>query len=134
MESDVFTAQYYYTGHPEAGNDPCPNCGDGVKTVYDTEYWDLDRTNGSANPEVTMYFKDMARSGISSISDLVYAHWNGSEWVDQTIDGSAALDGNGGCYITGAGFSIYNIHAPGESESVCPNTGNIYSVPNDFDL
>jgi 5-hydroxyisourate hydrolase-like protein (transthyretin family) len=134
LESDVFTARYYYTGHPEAGNDPCPNCGDGVKTVYDTEYWELDRTNGSANPEVTMYFKDMARSGISSISDLVYAHWNGSEWADQTIDGSAALDGNGGCYITGAGFSIYNIHAPGESESVCPNTGNIYSVPNDFDL
>jgi hypothetical protein len=133
VESDVFTAQYFYTGHPEAGNDPCSNCTGDIDKVKDTEYWDLSREAGSSAPDVTLYYKDMDRSGITSIDRLVYAHWNGSEWVDRTLEGSAQLDGSGGCSITGTGFSSYNIHAPAEFEIQCPNTGNIFYVPNDFD-
>ena len=131
--SDVFTARYFYQGHPEAGNDPCGNCGDGLQLVGDTEYWDLSRNNGSSTPDVTLYFKDMARSGISSVGSLRYAHWNGSEWVDKTLEGSAQTDGSGGCYITGTGFTLYNAHAPGEPAIQCPETGNMYFVPNNFD-
>jgi hypothetical protein len=134
LDSDVFQAEYFYSGHPEAGTDPCTNCGNGIKYVKNTEYWDLSRINGSSAPDVTMYFKDMARSGIVSIDNLVYGHWNGAEWQDKTIEGSAALDGSGGCYITGTGFSTYNIHAPAEPEADCPNTGNIFYIPFDFDL
>ncbi len=134
MNSDVFQAEYFYSGHPEAGTDPCTNCGNGIKYVKNTEYWDISRINGSSDPDVTMYFKDMARSGILSIDNLVYGHWNGAEWQDKTKEGSAALDGSGGCYITGTGFSSYNIHAPAEPEAECPNTGNIFYVPADFDL
>ncbi|MBS3807489.1 MAG: hypothetical protein KGY60_08310 [Bacteroidales bacterium] len=114
--SDVFTAQYFYQGHPEAGNDPCGNCGDGLQLVGDTEYWDLSRNNG-----------------ISSVGSLRYAHWNGSEWVDKTLEGSAQTDGSEGCYITGTGFTLYNAHAPGEPAIQCPETGNMYFVPNNFD-
>jgi len=132
QESDVFRARYFFEGHPEAGNEPCNNCDDSIKVVKDVEYWDLSRIHGSSSPDVTLHFKDMDRSNISGIGSLIYAHWNGSQWIDRTLQGSAQLDGSGGCTITGTGFSTYNIHAPGEAAVICPETGNIYTVPNDF--
>lgn len=132
QESDVFRARYVFEGHPEAGNDPCNNCGDSIKVVKDVEYWDLSRIQGSSSPDVTLHIKDMSRSGISGIGSLTYAHWNGSQWIDRTLQGSAQLDGSGGCTITGTGFSSYNIHAPAEAAVVCPDTGPVYSIPNDF--
>jgi phage baseplate assembly protein gpV len=132
QESDVFRARYVFEGHPEAGNDPCNNCGDSIKVVKDVEYWDLSRIQGSSSPDVTLHIKDMSRSGISGIGSLTYAHWNGSQWIDRTLQGSAQLDGSGGCTITGTGFSSYNIHAPAEAAVICPDTGPVYSIPNDF--
>ena len=78
------------------------------------------RLGGSSTPNVTMYFKDMGRSGIT-IGNLIYAHRTGGTWTDHTLEGSVTLDGTGGCYITGTGFSTYNIHAPAKSfeEDLC---------------
>ncbi len=118
--AEVFRAQYFYQGHLEAGEDPCTNCEDSIQVVSDVEYWDMRRLGGSSTPNVTMYFKDMGRSGIS-IGNLIYGHWSGGSWSDHTLEGSGTLDGTGGCYITGTGFSTYNIHAPAKSfeEDLC---------------
>ncbi|TVR75374.1 MAG: PKD domain-containing protein [Marinilabiliales bacterium] len=113
---ETFVAQYFHEGHPESAvpdtDGPCSNCvtDDSIRVVLDTEYWTLNRTGGSSSPDVTMYFKDLDRSGISSLATLVYAHWDGAEWSKKGKGGISDEVNMG--YITGTGFSSYNVHAP----------------------
>jgi PKD repeat protein len=114
--AETFVAQYFNTGHPESAkpdlDGPCSNCitGDSIRVIPDTEYWTLNRTGGSSSPDVTMYFKDLTRSGISSLANLVYAHWDGFEWSKK---GKGGVSGGANIgHITGTGFSSYNVHAP----------------------
>lgn len=114
--AETFVAQYFFTGHPESAKPdtegPCNNCveEDSIRVVIDTEYWTLNRTGGSSNPDATMYFKDLTRSGISSLANVVYAHWDGSKWGK--LGKGVVSDGINAGYITGTDFISYNVHAP----------------------
>jgi hypothetical protein len=46
------------------------------------EYWNLDRTAGTGNAVVTLYWESATYSGIfdCTTTDLRIAHWNGSAW------------------------------------------------------
>ncbi|MFO7862482.1 MAG: PKD domain-containing protein, partial [Salinivirgaceae bacterium] len=107
--SDAFRAEYFFEAN-EHTTRPCTNCESGIEYISAVEHWDLSRTAGTATPDVTMYFKNMVRSGISDLSDLVYAHWNGAQWVN--MGETAFDDGANACYITGTGFTSYSPHAP----------------------
>ncbi|MCX6291239.1 MAG: T9SS type A sorting domain-containing protein [Bacteroidetes bacterium] len=79
--SSTFTAQYFavpYSNTATMAASPAPALHD----VSKLEYWQLDRTAGTGNATVTLYWEDAAWSGIDDCgtSDLRAAHWNGSGW------------------------------------------------------
>lgn len=61
------------------------------------EYWILDRTNSTTNVTVTLAFDSIHSCGVTNLSDLVVARWNGTTWKDH---------GNGGTTGTTAGGTI----------------------------
>ena len=77
--TDVFTAQYLEV-------DPNPTFSDAsiaptLNRVSSCEYWTLDRTNGTSNVQVTINY-DVNSCGITDISELRLAGWDGMVWQD----------------------------------------------------
>jgi len=58
---------------------------DGLNNVSDKEYWQLNRTSGTATPKVTLYWYDNVHSGISDYSVLQVADYNSTipQWQKQ---------------------------------------------------
>lgn len=84
-----FTAKYVHA-------DPDPLYDDALRDftlhhLSNCEYWVVDRTNSTTNVTVTLAFDSVRSCGVTSLTDLVVARWNGSTWKDH---------GNGG--TTGA--------------------------------
>lgn len=78
--TDAFTAQYFATGFSDV-NTMATTPSPVLNNVSLGEYWTCDRTTGSSNVKVKLYWEDANRSGIANYtSDLVVAHWNGSAW------------------------------------------------------
>ena len=61
------------------------------------EYWILDRTNSTTNVVVTLSYDSVNSCGVTDLSDLVVARWNGTTWKDH---------GNGGTTGTLAAGTI----------------------------
>ena len=94
ISSSTITADYNFTASPN-NLDPAFMCDATVVShTSGVEYWMIN-TN-SATPDVTLYWKDGARSGISSLSDLKVAHFENcfgtNKWVSKggTITGTLA--------------------------------------------
>ena len=83
--TDQFTA-YYRNGYPPYN---ILSKAITLNNVSKTEYWILDRTNGSSNVKVTLSWAGRS-GGVGSLSDLRVAHWNGSQWTDE---GNSATTG-----------------------------------------
>ncbi len=111
IASELFQAQYFFTGHPEAEG----NYSDGIVNVSDTEYWDLSRIAGTTLPDVTLHFKNMARSGISIPEDILYVHWQDGEW-NNMAQGINIISENVGS-ITATGFTSFSPHTIGSSSA-----------------
>jgi hypothetical protein len=110
LTTDAFTAEYF--GDPQATVDyPCTNCGTGVHHVSSVEYWNIDRVTGTSTPNVTLYFKDMSRSNIIDLNDLIFTHYDGSQWVQMGTNHGVS-DGVNMCHITGTGFTSYSPVTP----------------------
>lgn len=85
--TDNFTAAYFK-------DNPNPlysvnSLGVGINNVSVKEYWTLDRTSGSSNVNVTLNWDNT--SGVSLISEIRVARWDGTKWTDA---GSTATTGN----------------------------------------
>lgn len=61
----------------------------GINNVSVKEYWTLDRTNGASNVKVTLNWDNT--SGVSQITDLRVARWDGAKWTDA---GNTSSSGN----------------------------------------
>ncbi len=76
--STTFTAQYFATAHPDTtlATSPSP----ALEVISSKEYWQLDRTSGTGNTPVTLYWENAAWSGIGDCSNnyLRIAHFNSS--------------------------------------------------------
>jgi hypothetical protein len=57
-----------------------------IDHLSDCEYWIIDRTNGASNVNVTLSW-DTTSCGVTNLTDLKVARWDGSQWRDH---------GNGG--------------------------------------
>ncbi|MEI6346906.1 MAG: T9SS type A sorting domain-containing protein [Bacteroidota bacterium] len=77
--NDFFTASYYNSMPHERGLDSTQH-DTSIIRISGSEYWQLDR-NGTNNVGVTLSW-DARSGGVSSLSDLTVAHWNGSKWED----------------------------------------------------
>lgn len=89
--SDHFTASYV-ANNPDPMY-PTASLGAGLNKVSSTEYWQLNRTNGTSNVDVTLSFDGTRSGGISTLADLRVAGWNGTQWINQ---GNTNTTGNAG--------------------------------------
>jgi hypothetical protein len=110
--NSTITSEYFFTSSPNNWNlvDMCnPALLDHTSGV---EYWQLNRTFGAgAYPDVTLYWKDAVRSGITNLPDLVVAHYEPcpvtNKWV--SLGGVAVNDGGGTGHIQNAlAFTSYS--------------------------
>ncbi len=95
--SDHFTASYY-----NQNPNPLYNVSLLAPSIYNVssiEYWALDRTNGTSDVNVSLYW-DTA-SGVNNLVDLSVVRWDGSLWTDE---GNAGTTGN-----TSSGSIISNV-------------------------
>jgi len=82
--ADAFTAQYFDGGFSDTTVDASLN------KVTLIEYWTLDRTIGTSNVTVQLFWEDNVRSDIDlgvSSTDLVVARYDGADWTDETQAG-----------------------------------------------
>lgn len=90
VTTDAFTAQYFDAPYATLTPVVAPNA-----YVSSIEHWILNRTTGTSNVSVTLYWENGTRSGINTFtSDLHVARWDGSTWQDHgsgTMTGNAAL-------------------------------------------
>ncbi|MEO1052050.1 MAG: T9SS type A sorting domain-containing protein [Bacteroidota bacterium] len=80
--SSTFTAEYI-----DAPSIDLQSVEAGIFAVSGAEHWDLTRDAGTAEPFVTLFWEDGARSEIFNPSSLRVAHYNGAVWENK---------GNGG--------------------------------------
>jgi hypothetical protein len=92
--TDQFTAEYFQVSptptYPAWSYEPALN------HVSECEYWMLDRITGSSNVAVTLSW-DTRSCGVTNLSDLRVARWDGTQWTDK---------GNGGTTGTTAAGTV----------------------------
>ncbi|MFY0643494.1 MAG: T9SS type A sorting domain-containing protein [Bacteroidia bacterium] len=78
------------------------NCGGSplLVDISENEFWFLDRLNGSAAVEVTLYYDDA--SGVNTPTELLVTRWDGSEW-ESMGNGGVTGNSNDGTVVTGTG-------------------------------
>lgn len=110
--NDHFTASYK-AANPN-GNYPTASLGSGLNNVSSSEYWLLNRTNGTSNVDVTLSFDASRSYGISTLTDLRVAGWNGSQWVNQ---GNTATTGTNtsGTVKSNAALAVFGPFTLGSS-------------------
>ncbi|WP_294676575.1 T9SS type A sorting domain-containing protein [uncultured Fluviicola sp.] len=92
--TDQFTAEYFQVSptptYPTSSFEPALN------HISECEYWMLDRTTGSSDVAVTLSW-DTRSCGVTNLSDLRVARWDGAQWTDK---------GNGGTTGTTAAGTV----------------------------
>jgi len=80
--SDEFVAEYSNAPYSNTSDVSAPL--DNVSTI---EHWLLERAVGTSNIAATLFWEDGSRSHINNLADLRVAHFNGTNWVNETQDG-----------------------------------------------
>lgn len=105
LATDAFTAQYFdepFNDVFSMATSPAPV----LNNVSKVEYWTCDRTTGTSNVPVQLFWEDAAGSFINNYSsDLSVAHWNGSAWENA---GQTAITGSGSGDITSDVMSSFS--------------------------
>ncbi|OON67348.1 hypothetical protein B0919_17915 [Hymenobacter sp. CRA2] len=96
--SSTFTAEYIDQAYPSATTAPTLN------SISQVEYWNLTRDAGSGDVSVQLFWQDGARSGITSLTDLRVARFDGTQWQSE---------GNGGTTGSLASGSVASANAVG---------------------
>jgi hypothetical protein len=111
--TDRFTAEYFLQAAPYnwAAGDMCDVTD--LNHVSGEEYWEMTRNSGSTYPNLTLYWKDANRSGITNVSQLCVGHRETCTlghpgWVRMagTASGSTGVGGTGSA--TATGFTSYS--------------------------
>lgn len=97
--SSTFRAEYFNTAYPSTTPVSSP-----LVNVSSTEYWQIDRTAGSGNANVALYWEAANQSGITNCPDLTIARWSGSTWEER----AATTGGGSSCTGTGSGLITTN--------------------------
>lgn len=74
------------------------------------EYWFLDRTNSTTNVSVTLSWNTPRSCGVTDLSQLAVARWNGSQWKDH--GGTAIGSLTSGSITTSAPVSLFASPSP----------------------
>jgi len=108
INTDRFTAEYFQT-------DPNPSYNVTLKDpslnhISRCEYWILDRTIGTSNVTVNLSW-DARSCGVTNLSELRIARWNGSQWKDHGNGGTVgtAVAGTINSFTTVTAFSPFTL-------------------------
>lgn len=95
--SSTFRAEYLNTAYTNTSTVNSP-----LTDVSKIEYWQLDRTVGTGNASVSLYWESAGGSGIDNCADLTIARFNGTGWDERvaTTGGSSTCTGTGAGLIT----------------------------------
>ncbi len=115
QQNDHFTAFYRQENASSIGYSTSSidsNCGGSpvVVDVSENEYWNLERTGGNSNVEVTLYYDN--HSSVNTPSELVVMSWNGSEWQSHGNGGTTGTNLDGtvisgtGCGTSGTASTV----------------------------
>lgn len=119
--STTFKAEYFATAYSDIttmATTPTPV----LKKVSAIEYWTLDRTAGTGNATVALYWEDATRSGINDCTDLRIGHWGGA-WENNNDAVTAVGCGGAGSITTNAvvtSFSPFTFASLDEDFSINP--------------
>lgn len=80
----AFTAEYFNAAYPSLLHDGI------LHHVSACEHWQIDRSAGTPNAWVTLSWEDPESCGVTLLTDLRVAYWDGSMWVDR---GNSAITG-----------------------------------------
>ncbi len=76
----VFIVEYFKSGYGKNEKD------NGITSVSESEYWDIEPTAGNPTVDISLYWKDALFSKITSAilsSELVVAHYTNNKWVNE---------------------------------------------------
>lgn len=112
--TDAFDAEYFDTDFGVHIRVPA------LADISIIEYWDLDRSAGTSDVDVTLYWEDGTRSGVTNLGDLRVGHYSSgtSQWEDE---------GNGGTSGAAAAGTVTSAAAV---TSFSPFTLGSFSVAN----
>lgn len=97
--SDHFTAEFYMASSDGTYSHASKDIT--LDHLSQCEYWILDRTNGSSNVQVTLSWNTTS-CGVTNLSDLRVARWNGSTWKDHGNGGTSGNTTTGTIASSGA--------------------------------
>ncbi|MBL7931007.1 MAG: hypothetical protein JNL60_03840, partial [Bacteroidia bacterium] len=95
--SSTFRAEYFNTAYTNTSSVNAP-----ITDVSKLEYWQLDRTVGSGNASVSLYWESANGSGINNCADLTIVRFNGTGWDERaaTTTTSSTCSGTGTGVVT----------------------------------
>jgi hypothetical protein len=76
-----FTGRYFHT-NPDLVPYDRESKESSIGVVNECEYWEFERTNGTANPTITLPWSEDRTCPIVDFSEFIVTQWNGSEWID----------------------------------------------------
>ena len=90
LSTDNFRAQYFnYSADNDGYN--VTSIASTIDHVSGCEYWILNRTGGTSSAFVTLSWDSPRSCGVTSLSDLIVAKWDGAVWRDY---GQSTYTGN----------------------------------------
>jgi hypothetical protein len=84
----TFTGRYYRTNQSLGSG-----LGAGIDHISTSEYWEMERSTGTANADVTLTWD--ANSQVDNLTDLRVAQFDGSNWIDKGNDGTTGAPAAG---------------------------------------
>ncbi len=95
--TDHFTAEFFSSAPDGVEGPGAVTIENSIQNISDCEYWILDRTNGSANVNVTLSYRDYNNgcSGVSDVSSLSIARWDAGSrtWTNNISTATVAPSG-----------------------------------------
>ncbi|WP_317897283.1 DUF2341 domain-containing protein [Aurantibacillus circumpalustris] len=104
--SSTYRAEYFDAAFTNTApvNSPLNN-------ISKLEYWQIDRTVGTGNANVSLYWENAGQSVINDCPDLTIARWNGASWDERagsTVGGSTCSGTGTGTITTTAVVTAFS--------------------------
>ncbi|MBL57106.1 MAG: hypothetical protein CMP61_07965 [Flavobacteriales bacterium] len=87
--TSTYEVEYFASGYSDT-----TTVGDELVYISTEEYWEISRTSGAGNVDITFHWKDSARSKTYDATDIVIGHYNGSDW--ESVGATSSVDGLAG--------------------------------------
>ncbi|MCF6240119.1 MAG: hypothetical protein L3J74_02090 [Bacteroidales bacterium] len=127
----TFVAQYHNAAYTDA-----TTVGAGIDHISNYEYWDFNRTSGSENPIVTLYWEDGTESEIDNLTTLTVVQYISGQWEDLNNGGTTGTIALGtissGTSLTSFGpLTFGSTNGDNPLHSYSKWNGNVSTVWND---